>query len=207
MTSRRYPAADVLAQRGHWDAATRAVVLDRVHNVPEFRYFDGHAQATLEALCARIIPQDDRPIAQRIPVAPWIDERCFGEASVGFRYEDMPDDATAWVLGLTGLDDAAQSIAGAPFSSLSSIEQDVILEAIRAGDPPGATWQHLPARRWWIHIALKQISGIYYAHPSAWNEIGFGGPAYPRGYAALNFGAREPWEPDERPDPDVPPAR
>jgi hypothetical protein len=206
MIGNRYPAADVLAQRGRWDAATRAVVLDRVHNVPEFRYFDGHARVTLEALCARIIPQDHRPIEDRVPIAPWIDERCAGEASVGFRFEDMPDDATAWVLGLTGLDDAAQSIAGAPFCSLSSVEQDRILDAIRTGDPPGATWQRLPARRWWINLALKQISGIYYAHPTAWNEIGFGGPAYPRGYAALNFGAREPWEADEVLDPGSSPA-
>jgi hypothetical protein len=30
---------------------------------------------------------------------------------------------------------------------------------------------------------------VCYAHPYAWDEIGFGGPAYPRGYGALNFGA------------------
>ena len=29
------------------------------------------------------------------------------------------------------------------------------------------------------------------------NEIGFGGPAYPRGYMRLENGAREPWEVDE----------
>ena len=31
-------------------------------------------------------------------------------------------------------------------------------------------------------------------HPWAWNEIGFGGPAYPRGYARLGPGQRESWE-------------
>jgi hypothetical protein len=29
-----YPGYHVLHQRGHWDDATREVVLDRVHNVP-----------------------------------------------------------------------------------------------------------------------------------------------------------------------------
>ena len=52
----------------------------------------------------------------------------------------------------------------------------------------------MPAKRWWIYIAVRQITGVYYAHPFAWDEIGFGGPAYPRGYTALNFGAPEPWE-------------
>ena len=45
-----------------------------------------------------------------------------------------------------------------------------------------------------MYIALRQITGVYYAHPYAWDEIGFGGPAYPRGYFALNHGAPEPWE-------------
>lgn len=196
----RYPDANVLGQRGHWDDATRRVVLDRVHNVPSFRHFDDHARETLEALCARVIPQDHRPVARRVPIAPWIDERCAGAASVGFRFDDMPDDATAWSLGFAGLDETAEAMDGAPFCRLTPDRQDLVLEAIRQGDPPGDTWQRMPARRWWIHVALRQISGVYYAHPFAWDEIGFGGPAYPRGYAALNFGAREHWEATEVPD-------
>ncbi len=38
----------------------------------------------------------------------------------------------------------------------------------------------------------------FYSHPWAWNEIGFGGPAYPRGYKNLGTGRREPWEVVER---------
>ena len=34
----------------------------------------------------------------------------------------------------------------------------------------------------------------FYSHPWAWNEIGFGGPAYPRGYQALGVGKLEHWE-------------
>jgi hypothetical protein len=58
-------------------------------------------------------------------------------------------------------------------------------------------WQRMPAKRWWIFVASRQITAVYYAHPYAWDEIGFGGPAYPRGYFALNFGYPEPWEPRE----------
>lgn len=46
----------------------------------------------------------------------------------------------------------------------------------------------------WSAIHMRVITSIYYAHPTAWNEIGFGGPAYPRGYASLNHGLPEPWE-------------
>jgi hypothetical protein len=34
----------------------------------------------------------------------------------------------------------------------------------------------------------------FYAHPWAWNEIGFGGPAYPRGYKNIDLNGLEPWE-------------
>jgi hypothetical protein len=40
----------------------------------------------------------------------------------------------------------------------------------------------------------------FYSHPWAWNEIGFGGPAYPRGYGAFgspDLGEKESWEAEE----------
>jgi hypothetical protein len=45
---------------------------------------------------------------------------------------------------------------------------------------------------------MRYACSAFYAHPWAWNEIGFGGPAYPRGYKYLALGAREPWEVEER---------
>lgn len=197
MIRNRYPGADILAQRGHWDEATREVVLDRVYNVPPFRFFDERQRATLEALCERVLPQVDKPRDKRIPISPRIDETCHHAMEEGFRYDNMPDNRQAWTWGLQGLDQTAQARFGADFVALDAARQDLVLETIRGGDPPGEVWQRMPARRWWIVVALRQITGVYYAHPYAWDEIGFGGPAYPRGYFALNFGAPEPWEPDE----------
>ena len=44
---------------------------------------------------------------------------------------------------------------------------------------------------------LHDIVSAYYAHPASWNEIGFGGPASPRGYVRMNFDRRDPWEASE----------
>jgi hypothetical protein len=194
----RYPDADVLAQRGHWDAATRHVVLDRVHNTPEFHFFDSHQRATLEALCALVMPQDHRPMDRRIPLAPWIDARCAGNHSDGFRLDDMPANPDAWRLGLQGLDETSQHLFETHFVSLDPVRQRKVLDSIREGNPEGTAWQRMSAKRWWIFVALRQITAVYYAHPFAWDEIGFGGPAYPRGYFALNHGYPEPWEARER---------
>jgi len=197
----RYPGYRVLDQRGHWDPATREVVLDRVHNVPPYRHLNREQQATLEALCARVLPQDHRPPDRRVPIAPWIDSLCAKNTYEGFRFDDMPANDIAWDWGLAGLDQTAQALHGNRFVDLDGSQQDAVLGAVRDGYPPGEVWQRMPAHRWWVYVALRQITGVYYAHPYAWDEIGFGGPAYPRGYFALNHGAPEPWEVPEAPAP------
>jgi hypothetical protein len=49
---------------------------------------------------------------------------------------------------------------------------------------------------------LHDICGAYYSHPYAWSQIGFGGPANPRGYVRMNFNRRDPWEAVEASDGD-----
>ncbi len=39
-------------------------------------------------------------------------------------------------------------------------------------------------------VVMRAVLGAFYSHPWAWNEIGFGGPAYPRGYMRLGVGQK-----------------
>jgi hypothetical protein len=64
-----------------------------------------------------------------------------------------------------------------------------------AGDSD--SWHGLPASHVWS-LWTRYACTAFYAHPWAWNEIGFGGPAYPRGYKNAGLGKREPWERPER---------
>ena len=167
-----------------------------------FRYFDAHQRATLEALCARVIPQAHRPPrsagADRALDRPALLPATPSRASAS---TTCLRTSVAWDWGLEGLDQTAQALLRRRLRRAGRRRgRTQVLEAIRAGDPPGEVWQRLPARRWWIYVALRQITGVYYAHPYAWDEIGFGGPAYPRGYFALELTARpEPWEAREAP--------
>jgi hypothetical protein len=54
----------------------------------------------------------------------------------------------------------------------------------------------MPVHRVW-ELLVGDCIAAYYAHPWAWDEIGFGGPAYPRAYTRLENGLPEPWEVDE----------
>ena len=64
---------------------------------------------------------------------------------------------------------------------------------------PGAEeiWQRMPMHRYW-GLVVQDCVEMYYAHPWAWDEIGFGGPAYPRAYMRLERGEPEPWEVEEQ---------
>jgi hypothetical protein len=149
-----YPGFHVLDQQEHWDEATRQVIMTRINQVPAFRVFKPHEIQTLQALAARVLPQDDRPAEKRIPIAPWIDQRCYLRLLDGWRFDDMPPDDEAWRLGLLGIDEVAIASYGQQFILLRPDEQDHVLRTIAGGQPPGEVWRNLPPRRFWIYIDL-----------------------------------------------------
>jgi hypothetical protein len=186
-----YRGYDVLAnwQSPSWNEQTRAVVAARLNQVPDRRWLSESEWSLLEAVVARLIPQPDRRAA--IPITPWIDDQLAEDRREGFRGEDMPVMRDAWRLGLAAIE--AEAGHGG-FAGLSSGEQDALLARVQAGEVKAAAWARIPASKFFSDILLKTVAGIYYAHPSAWSEIGFGGPASPRGYVRMGFDERDPWE-------------
>ncbi len=193
-----YPGYSTLGQQEFWDEATRKVVLDRVHNVPPIRFFTPEQATLMKAVCDRLLPQDDRDEQHKIPIVNAIDKRLYENVSIGYQYEDMPPDSEAMTLGLQAIDEIAQHIYTMPFTQLGPREQDEALTTIRHGNPPAAhdIWKKMAVHHFWMLI-MQDVVQAYYAHPYAWDEIGFGGPAYPRGYMRLDNGKPEPWEVDE----------
>lgn len=193
-----YPGFHTLSQQAFWDAATRAVVLDRVENVPPIRFFSAGEAALLEAVCARLLPQDDRDEAHRIPIVPYIDQKLFEDKGDGYRFESMPEEREAFRLGLRGIDQIARDVHGANFGELPVPLQETLLKSLHDNKPHGAheIWARMPAHRFFMEL-MQNCVEVYYAHPWAWDEIGFGGPAYPRAYMRLERGEAEPWEVEE----------
>jgi hypothetical protein len=63
-------------------------------------------------------------------------------------------------------------------------------------------WHGIPAEHVWS-LWTRYACTAFYSHPWAWDEIGFAGPAYPRGYKNLGIDALEPFEVrDARPGAD-----
>jgi hypothetical protein len=55
-------------------------------------------------------------------------------------------------------------------------------------------WAGMPSQIFFKHRLLRDVVLAYYSHPTAWSEVGWGGPASPRGYVRLDFNDRDPWE-------------
>jgi hypothetical protein len=189
-----YPGYDVLAK---WDSqsfndATRKVLAARLAEPPPFRFFEGPAAALLQAVVDRLLPQPDRP--KPIPVALWIDAYLFEGRDQGYRDARLPPREESWRRGLAGIGAEAQRRFHKAFVKLGPEPQDEVLQAVQRGDTDAAAWGNLDPRRFFADDLLTLAAQLYYTHPDAWSEIGFGGPASPRGYVRMGPGERDPWE-------------
>jgi hypothetical protein len=192
-----YPHYDVLSkwESPSFDDKTRAVLTQRLVAVPSRQFFTEPEWRLLEAIVARVLPQPDR--TEPIPITPWIDDLLQRGRGEGFRHDNMPTMPEAWRRGLAAIDAEARKCHDKGFADLDDAARDAVLEAITRDEADAALWQGLPAQRFFIDILVKTAAGVYYSHPAAWSEIGFGGPASPRGYVRLDFDARDPWEAKE----------
>lgn len=194
-----YPGFHTLDQQKFWDEATRNVILQRMHEVPPIRFFTPEEARLMQAVCDRILPQDDRDDEHKIPLVNFIDDRLYHGRSDGYRFEHMPPDDEAHRLGLQAIEAIAQRIYRLPFVDLDPHAQDHVLQTIHDGAPPAGEeiWRKMPVEHFWL-LLVQDTVRVYYAHPYAWDEIGFGGPSYPRGYMRLEGGQPEPWEVEEQ---------
>ena len=190
----RYPGYDVLAKRigPSWNEQTRRVVTHRLAIGGEPRFFTAEEFQTVSAIASRIVPQ---PAARPpIPVASLLDEKLASDKSDGYRLAGTPRDGDAWKLGLEALDAEAKAAYGEQFHSLAEGLQDTLLARMQSGDLKSPVWGNMPPKDFFNKRMARDIVFAYYAHPTAWSEIGWGGPASPRGYVRLDFDERDPWE-------------
>jgi hypothetical protein len=187
----RFPGFDVLEQSSHWDPVTAAVVWARTGPPPPIRYFTPAQEAIATALCDQLLDLRSDPPERRVPVVNMIDARLAEQETDGWHYEDMPQDGEAWQTSLAALDADANARFDDGFATCSPEHQATLIRAVRvrgAGD-----WHGMPASHVWS-LWTRYVCTAFYAHPAAWNELGFPGPAYPRGYKNPGVGAREPFE-------------
>jgi hypothetical protein len=191
----RYPDFDVLDNSitGAWDDATRGVVMSRLTlGQRALEFFTRDEEPTLRAFTDLMLAQDGEP---RVPVVEMLDLKYTEGKLEGFQYEDVPDDRLLWHEVLHGLDFSAHSRYGVNcFADLDREAQAAIAQDLQRGVLTGGPWDTFNVRRAYT-VTMAAMVTEFYSHPWAWNEIGFGGPAYPRGWMHFGLlGATEPFE-------------
>lgn len=196
----RFPGFDVMSQAGHWDEVTRQLVEDRLEPDGGASFFSRIERRAAGALVDRLTGQDG---GQLVPVLQMLEDRLASGSTDGWHHQRLPQDSEVWRRTVLHLDADAQAIHGADFADCTADQQDGLLEGIRThGDEP---WHGLWAPGIW-NLWMRYVCSAFYSHPRAWEEIGFPGPAFPRGYKNAGLDRREPFEvaqahPEQEGDP------
>lgn len=190
----RYPGYDVLSKRTgpSWNDPTRRAVTRRLAIDQTPHFFTAAEFQTVTAIAARIVPQPST--RSPVPVTSLIDQKLNQGASDGYRIAGMPREGDAWRLGIRALDVEAVTAYGFAFHGLATGLQDHLLSLMQRGELGAPVWGSMRPKDFFVKRMAHDIVFAYYSHPSAWSEIGWGGPASPRGYVRLDFNERDPWE-------------
>jgi hypothetical protein len=186
----RYPGYDVLSKHDtpSWDDKTREVIDQRLKTPHDPRFFDAVQWKAVCALCACIVPQN------AVPLAALLDEKLMTGIGDGYRDARLPSMPDAWRIGLAALDAQSRAHHDLPFGSIERNAQHALIKQMQEGELKSDAWQGMPSALFFSTRVLHDICGAYYSHPHAWSEIGFGGPANPRGYVRMVANRRDPWE-------------
>jgi Gluconate 2-dehydrogenase subunit 3 len=186
----RFPGFDVLDEAHRWDDVTAGVVLSRLAPTVDLSFFTLAENGCATALADLLLAQDAEP---RVPVVAMIDARLAAGETDGWHFDDMPLDGEAWRRSLAALDEDAEELGGSVFARLAREQQAALVQRVQDLGSDGEEWHDMPAKHVWS-LWTRYACAAFYSHPWAWNEMGFPGPAYPRGYKNTGVDARERFE-------------
>lgn len=168
---------------------TFAVLQKREEGITgEPRHFASEAFATFVALIERLKPLIERPTAREIALQ--IDARLAERRSDGWRYDTMPPDGEAYVIGVLALEAEARAAGGRAFAEMD--DPDALIRALQKGETR-LQWGVPPKR--FLEDLLAEVVSHAYAQPEAQDAIGYDGYADAKGWSHIGIGdAREPWE-------------
>lgn len=187
-----YPGYDVMREEKAWDDHTREIVRQRVEPQPPLSLLGAGEAALLGAAAGTLLDETDRDILDF--AISEIDRSLAGGIGESQREVTAPPIAELIRRGLAALDASARADYGDEFGRLPLVHRQELLGRVERGELPGnGPWQGLPQKTFFRKL-LSLAVAAYYSHPAVWSAIGYGGPAYPRGYVRYGPGQLDPWE-------------
>ncbi|MCK8817135.1 gluconate 2-dehydrogenase subunit 3 family protein [Natroniella sulfidigena] len=187
-----YPDYDVLDQIEEWDPVTADAVLKRLGPFPALEFLTGDEEQRLRVICKHLVYDNRDDIFDW--VIHFIDQTLADEKGEYQRSPDAPPEKILVREGLKAIDKLAQKLYGNDFLSIDVKEQFDILASLQVGKAASIPeWSTIPQKDLFDKLLVLTVAP-YYSHPTIWSEIGYGGPAHPRGYYRIELGLADPWE-------------
>ncbi len=187
-----YPGFDVTQEQHEWDLHTRHVVMGRLQYRRTFNWLTEDEVAVVQVI-AEILVADDREPILRFMVHH-LDGQMTSDIGESQRELGVPTGQQLVRAALLNLNRAAKAKLQRHFLSLQPTEREALLQQMERGAIDWLPdWVAKQQQAAFSKLATTLVKA-YYAHPTVWSEIGYAGPAYPRGYLRSEFGLTDPWE-------------
>jgi|GEM_PF-2342316 len=182
-----------LDRLGKWDEETQSVIKQRIANelgdVLSYEFLSEREGEILEMIVNTLVPQEKYSADKnrQVKISAAIDRELLKNPR-GVRYGDNPWPPEFYRQGLSEFEKKGREIFGKPVEDFSQLQLDEYISKIFSRNSDDFL-------RRFLKKVFSDAAVVYYSHPSSWNEIGFPGPAYPEGYAYLDCGEKDNWEP------------
>ncbi|TCZ72864.1 gluconate 2-dehydrogenase subunit 3 family protein [Paenibacillus albiflavus] len=187
-----YPTYDILNEKQHWDEHTREIVEKRLTRPSAYRNLTLQEAELLRAWCSQLM--DDNRAEVINYVIDHIDGKLTPNQGEGQRKPNIPPSRTLIKRGLEEINQLALSLHKRHFYQLEAdVQRNLMTDISLARGQEGDERMHVQPEEFFRKLLLLTIEA-FYSHPEIWSEIGFGGPAYPRGYVRLGIGQLDSWE-------------
>lgn len=190
-----YPEFDVMKEAPEWDDHTREIVKKRLEKISSYEALNSEETQMLASISATLIDDDRKDVLSFI--LKHMDNQLHSKIGEDQRKTGTPLEADLIRSGLSAIATTARDSYGGSFHQLSIVQRQTLLGQVERGELPGTgVWYGLPQKELFKKLLILAVEA-YYSYPTVWSEIGYAGPAYPRGYVRSELGLADPWEPKQ----------
>lgn len=192
MAPSHYPGFDPLTERDEWDEYSRSVVLQRLQPTKPTLLRQDEIE-TVRAIARNLLYESRQELLDF--VVSHIDSQLASPIGESERKSTLPPQDVLVRRGLAALNAAAMEMESQPFHLCKPETQAHLLQTLQKGQAAlPAEFSDIPQKDLFKKLLLLSVDA-FSSHPTVWSEMGYPGPAYPRGYYRIERGLHDPWEP------------
>lgn len=190
----RYPSFNVMDEREEWDAHTQAIVENRLMESHPSTELSLVELQVLQQVCSALI--DDRRENVLSYILVHVAQSLKGTTGEGERKAGLPAQKKLIINGIKYMSGSMPTKK--QLFALEHEDQDLteLLQQVSQGKAVISNWTSELQREWFIKLLSLTVEA-YCSHPQVWSDMGYAGPAYPRGYVRGDIGRLDPWEAKE----------